>query len=284
MKYLLFVFLLSLSQSVFCGNNDSIQVTTFIIIEQDALDSEEVGLLFEDTEYGFHFEFTESMKANGYFLNQNIYAYSQQVQLNKEYNVVVSFRTKDTVTYFSETLFLNNNLSRATINCYIKKNKRGVSRLANIEVEKIVNNPKEISLEKINNIEHPKQFKFKLLNKTADTLYPASYFNTVSNGKLCAHSFFGKTLKDKGYGYSHVSAYSFCDSLDKTMREFLPPQESTLCFSPGEQKCSPYNHKEQGKYAFHLNVSKSPSYYNSDESSIFAFKDVFLITHNYELK
>lgn len=286
MKYfLLFVFLFSLSQSVFCGNNNSIQVTTMILVEKDALDSEEVGLLFEDTEYGFHFEFTESMKANGYFLNQNIYAYSQQVELNKEYNVMVSFRTPDTVSYFSETLYLDRKLSRVTINCYIKKNKKGKSRLANIEVEKLIKNPEDadIILKKLNNPEQPNQFKFKLLNNTSDTLYPANYFNTVSNGKLCAKSFFGKTSRDAGYGYMHVSAYSFCDSLDKTMREFLPPQETTLCFSPGDQKCYPYIHKESGNYAFYLNVSKSPTYYKKNESSVFGFKDVFLINHKYKL-
>ncbi|SFT43672.1 hypothetical protein SAMN05216474_0559 [Lishizhenia tianjinensis] len=282
--FLLFVFILSVTQSALSNKNSSIQVTTFIIIEKDALDAEEIGLLFENTEYGFTFKFTELMKANGYFLNQNIYAYSQQVHLNKELNVKVNFQTQDTVSNFSESLFLNSNLSSVTINCFIKKNERGLSRLTNIEVEKIVNNPEDIYLEKINNPEYPNQYIFQLINKTTDTLYPASYFNTVSNGKLCASSFFGKTSKFKSYGYIHVSGYSFCDSLDNTMRELLPPHESTLCFSLGEQNCSPYNHKDQGKYAFYLNVSKSPSYFRKNESSIFSFKDVFHLFQFYELK
>lgn len=287
MKYLIYTFTILISQINLSFGQDKIQVKTSIIIEKESVDTKELGLIIEDTDYEFYFEFEDKYKWQGEFVNPHIFAYAENLDVNRPYNLIISLRTSDSVIHLSKNIILDNTLSGANIICFIGKNKNDKSIIKSIEIEKYVNNLDNLKIEMLDEPTLNNSPRFNLINNTNDTIYPANCINSVRRNETCASSFYGVLYKNNGYGgFAQYSPFSFCKMVKENEQEFILPKSKGISYTSNKEECTIFEIKEKGEYLFSLNISPSEiklKNENISNESIFQVKTIYVLSHKFEV-
>lgn len=240
----------SLSLFVLIGRAQ-VPLTCLLTIEQEVTDAERFEFWLESEgkkQPSFSYASFQESRKRGYYMNTNLYAYTDREVPRKNYEMNVKLVTKDTIYLLKYNINITDRVTGLSIIALIGQNSNAKGFLKDVRIKVSMEALKDsLYLKPIGKIKLNTAPRFQIVNRTGSTLYS----NTDKD------FFFGdlslKNKKGEWKTYSYILPYQKFNCPD-TKQEYYQNNLITYAVVTEDDACTKTIVIEKGEYKFSIEI------------------------------